>query len=136
MPAPPKPTLTSEQRPSGLLVIHIEGELDTRSTREIEPEFARALLHRARVALVDLRGVPFLTSAALALIVVHAQALQRGGGALYLAGATDLVREVFDRAGFSLLFPIFPTLEEGIREVEQELARRKQDPPAASKGTG
>jgi len=105
-------------RDSGIVVVSIIGELDTANTREIEPAFSAALPDRRVRAVVDLSGVPFLTSAALAMFVVQAQAMRRAGGDLRLAALQPRVADIFERAGFSVIFPIYPTLGEAIAELE------------------
>ena len=112
------PVLSRMTRDSGIVVVSIIGELDTANTREIEPAFSAALPDRRVRAIVDLSGVPFLTSAALAMFVVQAQAMRRAGGDLRLAALQPRVADIFERAGFSVIFPIYSTLDEAIAELE------------------
>ncbi len=112
------PTLSSRTDPSGLLIISLSGELDTYSTRLVGPEFTTALGERNTWAIVDLSGVTFITSAALAMFVAHAQALQRGGGCLQMAAAREIVADVFTRAGFNSIFPIFKSVGEAVDNLK------------------
>ncbi|GAB4482948.1 MAG: hypothetical protein Kow00124_32120 [Anaerolineae bacterium] len=117
----PPVSLSVSRRDSGLLIVAIQGELDTLATRLIEPAFSVALSDRTAHALVDLHQVPLITSAALAMFVMRARALHLGGGNLRFAGATPPVQLVFDLGGFSQVLPVYATLDEGIAAMEREL---------------
>jgi anti-anti-sigma factor len=125
------PSLSRSTRDSGVVIVSIIGDLDTAGTTFIEPAFRAALPDRTVNAIINMAGVPFLTSRALAMLVVRAQAMKKAGGALCLAGLSKMVREVFDRAGFSNLFSIYPSLDDAITALESSDPRR--GPPSASK---
>ncbi len=112
------PTISSAQRDSGLITIQISGELDSLGTRQISADFAAAIPDRMSRVVIDLSGIVFLTSAALAMFVMHAKALSQGGGSLHFAGANNLVADTFKQAGFSTLFPIYPSLEDAVAHLE------------------
>lgn len=107
-------TLSVEEHPSGVKVIHIRGDLDSLGARTIEEALAAALPPAPLRVLVDLSGVRFISSAGLALLLVQAKALRRNGGSLSLAAPTTHVMEVLSLAGFHELLDIYPTLEAGL----------------------
>ncbi len=119
-PEPPI-SLSVARRESGLLIVTMQGELDTLATRLIEPAFSVALSDRTAHALVDLSAVPLITSAALAMFVMRARALHLGGGSLRFAGITPAVQLVFDLGGFSQVLAVYASLDEGIDAMEREL---------------
>lgn len=123
-PAPPaehQPTLSRTTRNSGLVIISITGELDTAGTHAVEPAFKAALPDRTVRAIIELSGVTFLTSAALAMFIVNAQAMHRAGGKFCLAAAQKIVADVFVQAGFTSAFSIYATLDEAIEEMEKDI---------------
>lgn len=123
-PAPPmkhQPALSRTTRSSGLVIISITGELDTAGTHAVEPAFKAALPDRTVRVIIELSSVTFLTSAALAMFVVNAQALHRAGGKFCLAAAQKIVADVFVQAGFTSAFPIYATLDEAIEEMEKDI---------------
>jgi anti-sigma B factor antagonist len=124
MPDDHLPTLSRSTRRSGLVIISLVGDLDTAGTAAIEPAFRAALPDRTVNAVIDMAGVPFLTSRALAMLVVRAQAMHQAGGEMCLAGLTKIVSEVFDRAGFNNLFPIYPSLDDAIQARDSLRSRR------------
>lgn len=120
-PAEHQPTLSRSTRNSGLAIISIAGELDTAGTHAIEPAFKAALPDRTVRVIIELSGVTFLTSAALAMFIVNAQAMHRAGGRFCLAAAQKIVADVFVQAGFTSAFPIYATLDEAIEEMEKDI---------------
>jgi anti-anti-sigma factor len=113
------PTLSLTARSNGLVIVSITGELDTAGTHEIEPAFKAALSDRTVRAIIELSGVTFLTSAALAMFVVSAQAMHHAGGKLCLAAPQKIVADIFVQAGFTSAFPIYETLDEAITKMEE-----------------
>ncbi len=105
-------SLYSFTHESGLLVVQLTGELDSHGTHEIENTLGVAIYDRSAKVIVDLSQVPFLSSGAIAMLVRQAKALKGGGGSLGLAGLQPQVAEVLEIAGFSSIFPIYPTLED------------------------
>jgi anti-anti-sigma factor len=114
------PTLSRSTRDSGLVIISITGDLDTAGTAAIEPAFQVALPDRTVTAVINMGGVPFLTSRALAMLIVRAQAMKKAGGVLCLAGLTKIVQEVFERAGFNNLFVTYATLDDAVKALESD----------------
>jgi anti-anti-sigma factor len=116
-----QPTLSRSTRSSGLVIISITGDLDTAGTHAVEPAFKAALPDRTVRAIIELSGVTFLTSAALAMFIVNAQAMHRAGGKFCLAAAQKIVADVFVQAGFTSAFPIYATLDGAIEEMEKDI---------------
>lgn len=116
------PTLSRVTRESGLVIIHIQGELDSFGTGEIALAFSTALGDRTVHAVVDLGEVSFISSRAVALFLSHTQMLRRAGGDLRLAGANKSITRIFELAGFGSLIPS-STLEEAITEMEAGLSK-------------
>ncbi len=112
-------SLTVEDRPSGLKIIRIHGDLDSVGARAIEEDLAKALPPAPLRVLVDLSQVRFISSAGLALLLVKAKMLRRSGGTLGLAAPTAHVLEVLSLAGFHELLDIHPTLEAALAAWEK-----------------
>jgi anti-sigma B factor antagonist len=111
-------TLTVKDRPSGLRVIHIHGDLDSMGSRMIEGSFSDAIDDRSMRVIVEVGEVTFISSAGLAMLLVKGKALREGGGNLSIASASDRVHEVLMLAGFQDLFGIYPTLDEALAALE------------------
>lgn len=82
-------------------------------TAKTVEEKLQAVKEQPRV-LVDLTGVHYISSAGLRVLLALAKDINRRQGVLRLCGLTETVREVFDIAGFSQIFQIYPTQEEAL----------------------
>lgn len=130
-----QPTLSRMTRESGLVVISINGELDSFGTQQINPAFSVALADRSVTAIVDLSGVPFMSSSALAMFLSHGQAMHRAGGKLVLAGPNPNMIDVLHLSGFDALFSIAPTLEEALAVLEPPKPDKKAPTDTPEKET-
>lgn len=110
--------ITNEERPSGVTVVTINGDLDSLGTHTVEPEFSRAIRDRNSRILVDLTAVSFISSAGMAMLLVKGKMLRQGGGAMVLSGANERVIEVLSMAGFNELFDIYATRDEALAALE------------------
>ena len=89
---------------NGALIIKPEGALDTAAAPQTEKEL-KADVKRADGVTLDLRNVPYVSSAGLRLILNLHKALKKKGG-LTVRNANGSVREVFELTGFSDLLRI------------------------------
>ena len=92
----------------GVAVLALSGQLDSRTTPALERETAKALGADCSALLFDLTALDFVASAGLRVVIMVGKRLASDGGAIALCGLNPSVREVFDIAGFSSLFPIHP----------------------------
>jgi anti-anti-sigma factor len=111
-------TVNVETRPNGLLLIKIHGDLDSMGTQMVDEPLNGAITDRTSRVLIDLSDVGFISSAGMAMLLVKGKTLRRGGGNMYLASATERVREVLALAGFNELFNVYNTLDEALKTLE------------------
>jgi anti-sigma B factor antagonist len=96
-----------------LLVISLEGKLDTGACAEFETEMQRALSGGDRLILMDCERLAFIASAGLRVFLMAAKQLRTSGGKLAFAGLQRHVEQVFQISGFTALFQIHKTRAEG-----------------------
>lgn len=111
-------TLTVDARPGGLKLIHIHGDLDSMGTQMVEEPMNNAITDRSGKVLIDLKDVSFISSAGMAMLLVKGKMLRRAGGNMYLASASDRVKEVLALAGFNELFSVYTTMDEALVALE------------------
>src|SRR5215471_15584310 len=104
-----------------VLVIALEGKLDTVACAGFETDMLQALGGGERLVLVDCQRLAFIASAGLRVFLIAAKQLRTTGGKLAFAGLQKNVEQVFQISGFSALFSIHKTREEG----EKALAGRR-----------
>ena len=101
-----------EERRDTILIVAPMGRVDSNSSSSLET----VLLGHASEArlLVDLAGVEYISSAGLRVFLMLARKVKEGGGRLALCGMGSSVRQVFDLAGFTTLFAVEPSTEQGL----------------------
>jgi anti-anti-sigma factor len=107
-------SFTREEHDGGV-VYHFEGDLDSYGTKQINQEFASVCAQdRSTHVIVDLAAVDYVASAALAMLIAHAQSMARAGGSLVVAGASEQAEGVFKLAGFDTVIPLHPDVESAL----------------------
>jgi anti-anti-sigma factor len=101
----------------GVVVLGLSGQLDSRTAPALEAETAKALAKDCHALLFDLTALDFVASAGLRVVIMVGKRLASDGGAIALCGLNPSVREVFDIAGFSALFPILPDRARAVAEL-------------------
>jgi anti-sigma B factor antagonist len=111
-------TLTSELLQNGLLLIGIQGKLDTLGVEQIQEPFGEAISHYTGPILLDMTEVEYMSSAGLSLLVSKGRGQRRRGGDLVVIASTTRVTEVFELTGFEDLFTVYDSLEAALTGVE------------------
>lgn len=100
----------------GFVVVAIGGRIDALSSQEIEDHLVALLDGGARYVILDLRDVPYLSSAGLRVLILLAKHLY-GVGQLALCNVQETVEEIIDMVGFRNYMLLFPTLEEAEAKI-------------------
>ena len=101
--------LSAEQRGS-LMVVTIRGDLDIVSSGRFDDCLKQAHAVSKRIIL-DLAGVDFMDTSALAVIVGHWKKLKAEGGTLVLAGARYRYTKSLWITGLADRLPLYDTVE-------------------------
>ena len=89
-------------------VLALSGRLDTETSADLELALSDLQAAGASRFVIDLENIGYVSSAGLRVLLALAKQLEGGRGTLRLCCLNDAVRQVFDVAGFSKLFAIFP----------------------------
>ena len=95
----------NETREGDVLVVAVEGRIDSTTSKQLEdvlPERVQA----SRRVLLDMSDVQYVSSAGLRVLLRAAKAARGTGHDLVLAGLLPQVHEVFQVIGFDSLFRI------------------------------
>ena len=102
----------------GVHVASVRGEvdLDTRDRfdRDLEP-----LREGDGPAVLDLKGVPFMDSSGLHVVVRLWQALEAEGRALAVACGPDGVRKLFELTALDRMLPLYPDAASAARALAE-----------------
>lgn len=125
-------------------IVAPEGRLDTGSASDLELALSDLETAGSRHFLIDLAGISYVSSAGLRVLLMLAKRID-GTGSLRLAGLNPQVQQVFDIAGFTKLFHIFPDRTAALRDhpaaaesgpplgrLAATLMGARVDPPAPS----
>lgn len=104
--------LASESR-GDCAVITIRGDLDIVTSPQLDDMLTAAETSHARLIL-DLSGVDFLDTSALAVIVGHWKKAAAAGGSLSLAGARYRYTKTLWITGLADRLPLYDTVDEGL----------------------
>jgi anti-sigma B factor antagonist len=89
-------------------VLALAGRLDTETSADLELALQDLQATGATRFVIDLGEIGYVSSAGLRVLLALAKQLDGGRGSLKLCALNEAVKQVFDVAGFSRLFAIFP----------------------------
>ena len=92
--------------PDGILLLHLEGELDVATTPRFRSDVRKGLEAGVRAIVLDMEGVSFMDSSMLKELLRASVELDRYETRLVLAGIPPAVRRVFDLTRTAELFTL------------------------------
>jgi anti-sigma B factor antagonist len=97
----------TEQTSAGVVTLRLSGRLDTTTAPAFEERILGGIASGERHVVIDLAQLDYISSAGLRVIALAGKRLSAANGKLVLCSLKDRVREVFEVAGFSSIFPIY-----------------------------
>ncbi len=101
--------LDIEELDGGISCVRLAGRLDAPGADAIGTRFTAAVVARGQDAVIDMRGVSFIASMGLRLLISNARSLDLKGRRMVLFGATEMVQGVLDDAALDQIMPIVRT---------------------------
>lgn len=95
-------------------IFSLKGDFDFTSAGEVEQGLNLAVSQGARKLLVDLDGTEYISDAGLRVLLELEKKLKKVKGQIKLCCLRPRVKEVFDAAGFTEIFEIYNSVQEGI----------------------
>jgi len=99
------------------LVVSVAGRIDASNSPEIEKEIATHTAAVQTVVVLDLKGMEYMSSAGLRVVLISAKNLKAKGQDLFITGLQGSVKDVFELSGFYSIFKIFQTVEEALSAI-------------------
>ena len=100
-----------------VLVISLKGRLDAVTSPVLEKELTDLMAGGERFLVIDLADLDYISSAGLRSILVAVKRLKEKQGKLLLASLKGVVREAFEISGFSMIIPIFESVDSALSSV-------------------
>jgi anti-sigma B factor antagonist len=97
-------------------VISIEGDLNANTSGEVETKLNQLIMGGNIKLLVNLDLLNYISSAGLRVFLVANKLIKKKNGLLRLCNLNSTVKEVFQISGFHLIFEIFETEEEALKD--------------------
>ena len=91
----------------GVVAIDIEGKLDTTTSSDALDVLLQHLQGDPTGVLINLAPLEFVSSAGLRVILRVAKRVRAYGGAMKVAGAQGMVKEVLEISGFDSLLDLY-----------------------------
>jgi len=95
-------------------VVAIDGRLDSSNAGLLEKKITDLLADGEKNLVFDFTAMDYISSAGLRVLLMAVKKSKAEGGKVVLSALTENVKEVFDIAGFTSIFPIFATPAEAL----------------------
>jgi anti-sigma B factor antagonist len=99
------------------VVVAVKGRLDAVSSPEFDRLLAGFLEEGDKDFVIDFGALDYISSAGLRSVLLAAKKLKAKGRRLSLAALKDVVKEVFDIAGFSTIIAIYPSAQAALNDL-------------------
>jgi anti-anti-sigma factor len=98
-----------QEQQGSVRILALSGRLDTETSADLELALQDLQAAGATHFLIDMADIGYVSSAGMRVLLALAKQLDGGRGSLRLCELNAAVMQVFDVAGFSKLFLIYPT---------------------------
>lgn len=136
----------AESKDGEVTILAPKGSLNTQTSPKLEQKLVAVLGEKGRLIVIDFKGVDYLSSAALRVLLMITRRLARAHGRLVLCGMSEDLKKVFAISGFDRDFTILAARGEAVAlaaqtpppppgaESESKIvkpkAAKKEEPPA------
>ncbi len=107
-----------ETRKEDVVILELVGRLDTNTSISLEEKLLALIENNENKILFDFSQIDFIASSGLRVLLMIGKKLKSGKGKMALCALQDSVKEVFDIAGFTMLFSFFSSQDEGVAELQ------------------
>jgi anti-anti-sigma factor len=106
-----------EEKKDAIVLLGLVGRLDSGTSPQMEEKVVALLNGGAKQVVVDFARLDYISSAGLRVLLMAAKKLKASGGVIALCALKPHIREVFDIAGFTAMFPIHDSAEQAVRSL-------------------
>ena len=106
----------SIDKQSKAVIVAVKGRMDAVTAPAFETTLADHIVTGASLFIVDCSALEYISSAGLRSLLTTAKALRACDGELVFAALQDVVREVFEIAGFGTIFTVFDSTDAALEQ--------------------
>lgn len=103
-----------ELEQDGVMIVEPRGRIDTIGAKPFGDRVTALINSGARRLLIDLRQIPYISSAGFRALLIGAKMMDQAKGKLVLCGMSAEIKRLFEIGNFTDLFTICATRDEGI----------------------
>ncbi|MCL6443717.1 MAG: anti-sigma F factor antagonist [Alicyclobacillus sp.] len=104
----------------GILTVRLHGELDHHAVEQIRDDIEQQLAStQYRGLVLSFRGIDFMDSSGLGLILGRYRTIAQHGGKLVLCEVSPALRKLFELSGILKIVPVVDTEQQAIRTLEE-----------------
>lgn len=104
----------------GVYIVRLRGELDHHVVEQIRDEIERGLAEIEHRALVmSFRGIDFMDSSGLGLILGRYRTITQHGGRMALCEVSPMLLRLFELSGLLKILPVFDSEAEAIAALKE-----------------
>jgi len=109
--------INEEQLNGGVVKINLSGRMDIEGVGLIDTKFADMTAAPRMSIVVDMSGVPYMSSIGIRALLMNAKPVSRRGGKFVLLSPQPDVKMVLETSGISQLISICSNLDEALAKV-------------------
>lgn len=104
----------SSERFGVVLAVQLSGRLDAQTSKAVEDQLLSLIEQGERSLVLDLSHLNYISSVGLRVFMLAAKRLKSVNGRMSVCGLQPTVQQIFEIAGFTTIFRIFPTQVEAV----------------------
>ena len=108
----------TQAKQNDIVILKLKGRLDTLSSSSLEKKLLDLSEQNENELIIDFSQLDFISSSGLRVLLMAGKKLKSVKGKIAFCTLKDHVKEVFDIAGFTILFHMFPSQEEAMKELQ------------------
>ena len=112
----------SFERDDGFVHCVVDGRVDSNTASVLRDGVLDQMQDADRVLVLDLSQVGYVSSAGLQSLLVLARYMGQRGAGFGVCRLTEMVQQVFEVAGFTLVIPVFADREDALRSLASPLS--------------
>jgi len=109
--------IITKMKEGNATVVAVKGRMDVVSLPEFENEMEGLMAAGENNFIIDLGELDYISSAGLRSLLAMVKKLNIDGGKLFLASVKGLVQRVIKISGFTLIIPIYESVEAALSEI-------------------
>ena len=100
-----------------IVIIGLNGTLDTNTSPEAEVEINKSLEKGATKMAIDLENTRYVSSAGLRIFLATAKKMMARSGKVILCHPNEIVKDILHVSGFNTIIEVKPTVEQALKEI-------------------